>query len=450
MFTQIAMFFKTGSDAPPLELAKEKLREIYERKRWTIFAGLLSGYAIFYVNRLGFSVVKKPIIDSGLLNAEQLGRIGAVTTMAYAFGKFFNGFLADGLNIRKFISIGLLISALVNIAVGHTYAFYMFCILWGINGWFQGTGAGPCVVSMSQWFGKHERGTLYGLWSAAHGFGEFFIFVCFSLVVQHFGWRAGFDAAGTLGVIMAAALVFLLADRPETYGLPNVKVYKNEDVEISCDRPISLFEEQMQVVKYPAIWILALASAFNYITRSGINSWGMLYLQETRNYSLAAAGLTIAINTIPGVAGAALCGIVSDRFFDSNRHKPTLLYGLLQIVCLIGFFYAPKHYVWLSVISLAVYGFALGGTLAYLGGMTAVSLVPRRVAGAAMGFIGLVSYFGASAQDLISGHMIQKTAVTTNGVVSHNFDKVIIVWVGASFVSLILAMTVWKTKNCDD
>jgi MFS transporter, OPA family, sugar phosphate sensor protein UhpC len=450
MFTAIARFFKTGPDAPPLQLSKEEIKKKYDYRRWSVFFGIWVGYGIFYVNRLGFSVVKKPIIDSGLLNADQLGKIGAVTLIGYAVGKFFNGVLADSCNIRKFLSIGLMITALINLAVGFTSLFWAFLVLWGVNGWFQATGCGPCVVTMSQWFGKKERGTLYGVWSAAHAIGEIFSFVCFSLIVSYFGWRAGFGSAAIVGLIMAAGLVFLLSDRPETYGLPNIKEYKNEKVEEVCGEPVSLLKQQVQIMVYPAIWVVAIASAMNYVTRYGINSWGILYLQETKHYSLVAAGATLGINSFAGMGGAAFCGFFSDRFFKSNRLKPMFIYGLLQLVSLLGFFYAPAELKWLNTLCIGVYGFAMGGTLAFLGGLIAIDLVPRRVAGAAMGFVGLISYIGASAQDLLSGHLLQKTAVKVAGVTTHNFDAAILVWVGASVLSLLLLLTIWNVKSCED
>ena len=450
MFTQIAQFFKTGPDTPRLQISKEQLRKMYEYKRWSVFLGIWVGYGIFYVNRLGFSIVKKPIIDAGLLDAAQLGKIGSITLIAYALGKFFNGVLADSCNIRKFLSVGLLITALINLAVGFTSLFWVFLVLWGFNGWFQATGCGPSVVTMSQWFSKRERGTLYGVWSAAHAIGELFSFICFSLVVSYFGWRAGFGAAAIVGVIMAAGLVFLLADRPETYGLPNIKEYKNETVREECGEPVSLLKQQIQIMAYPAIWVVGIASALNYVTRYGINSWGMLYLAETKHYGLLEAGATLGISSFAGMGGAAFCGFFSDRFFNSNRLKPMFIYGLIQIVSLFGFFYAPAEYRWLNTVCIGVYGFAMGGTLAFLGGLIAIDLVPRRVAGAAMGFIGLVSYIGASAQDLLSGYMLQKTAVKVAGTTTHNFDVAILIWVGASVLSLILLMTVWNVKNCED
>jgi len=439
-------------------LPKEQISKKYEFNRWSVFAGITLGYIVLYLNRLGWSVVKKPIVDSGLLNIDQAGKIGAILLFTYGFGKFFNGMLADYLNIRKFLSAGLFITSLLNLAFGFTSLFWVFFLLWAFNGWFQATGAGPCVVTMSQWFGKKERGTMYGLWSSAHAFGEFGVMAGLSLVAYHFskanaagGWRSAFITAGLIGIAMAAGLIFLLYDRPETYGLPNIKEYKNEKLEEACAEPVSLLKQQIQIMKYPAMWVVGLASMCNYVTRYGINSYGIMYLQETRHYNLAAAGLTIAVNTIPAAAGAGLCGLVSDRFFNSDRNKPMFFYGLLQIVSLIGFFYLPQSYAVLSVVCLGAYGFAMGGTLAYLGGMIAIDLVPRKVAGAAMGFIGLISYMGASAQDWLSGHLLQQTTTKlASGGFTHNYDKVILVWVGASVVSLLLSLTVWKAKVCED
>ena len=49
----------------------------------------------------------------------------------YAIGKFTNGFLADRSNINRFMTTGLLITALVNLCLGFTNSFILFAILWG-------------------------------------------------------------------------------------------------------------------------------------------------------------------------------------------------------------------------------------------------------------------------------------------------------------------------------
>ncbi|HOC69045.1 MAG TPA: MFS transporter, partial [Candidatus Hydrogenedentes bacterium] len=76
-------FFKTGQDKPVLEDAQQ-IKSIYEKKRRTVFFGLVFGYSFFYVCRLTLSVAKKPIVDEGVLDPEQLGKIGFAFFIAYA------------------------------------------------------------------------------------------------------------------------------------------------------------------------------------------------------------------------------------------------------------------------------------------------------------------------------------------------------------------------------
>ena len=39
----------------------------------------------------------------------------------------------------------------------------------------------------------------------------------------------------------------------------------------------SVGEYQKEVLKNPAVWMLALSSAFMYISRYAVNSWGIFY-----------------------------------------------------------------------------------------------------------------------------------------------------------------------------
>ena len=72
--------------------------------------------------------------------------------------------IADHTNVRKFLSTGLLLSALLNLALGFVTGFQLFVVLWALNGWFQSMGAAPSGVALTHWFAAHERGTRYGIW----------------------------------------------------------------------------------------------------------------------------------------------------------------------------------------------------------------------------------------------------------------------------------------------
>ncbi len=444
IFRKFIDYFTTGADKPLLE-DKNVIRKIYEHKRLSVFISLVFGYGFFYTTRLSLSVAKKQMVDTGILDVPQLGIIGAVLLYVYAIGKFTNGFLADRANIKRFMSIALMGSAIINLLFGFTDYFIIFAILWGFNGWFQSIGSAPSVVSLCQWFSNNERGTRYGIWAGAHNIGEGLTFIGTSILVSILGWQWGFFGPGLACILVASILFITLQDRPQTYGLPQVADYKND---YSAGKPSTepIRKLQLLVLKSPVVWVLGLSSALMYVTRYAIHSWGPFYLQEVKNYSVVEAGVLIGANTIVGLAGAIFSGFLSDRFFHSRRNVPTLLYGLLLTGSLFMLYAVPPGNRWLDVIALAGFEFAIGGLIVFLAGLIAVDVMPIRAAGAVKGVIGLFSYIGAATQDWISGYLIDSGKTVIEGVDSYNFDKAFYFWIGASIISMILALTVWNVK----
>jgi OPA family sugar phosphate sensor protein UhpC-like MFS transporter len=385
------------------------------------------------------------MIDAGVVDVTELGIIGAVLLYVYAIGKFTNGFLADRANIQRFMSIALLLSAVVNLLFGLTTYFMLFVILWGMNGWFQSIGSAPSVVSLCQWFSNNERGTRYGIWAGAHNIGEGLTFIGTSFLVGALGWSWGFIGPGIACIIIAVIMYKTLADRPQTYGLPHVSDYKND---YSAGKPSkeSTGKLQLIVLKSPIVWVLGLSSALMYVTRYAIHSWGPLYLQEMKNYSIVEAGFLIGANTMLGLAGAMFSGFFSDRFFNSRRNVPTLLYGLLLTGSLILLYLIPPGNYWLDMIALGGFEFAIGGLIVFLAGLIAVDVMPTGAAGAVKGIIGLFSYIGAATQDWISGYLISSGKTIIDGKAIYNFDYAFYFWIGASVLSFILATTVWNVR----
>jgi len=416
-----------------------------------VIVGITLWYGLSYLCRLGLSVVKKPIIDAGILTAEQLGTMGAAFFYTYAASRFTNGFLADHANIKRFFPMGLLLSALLNLAVGSTNVFWLFALLWGANGWFQGFGSVSSVVALNHWFGDDERGRFYGLWSTAHALGEGLTFVATAALVSAFGWRFGFIGPGLIGVGVAAALYIALADRPETLGLPPVTQWR-KGTNPTGTRPGQSGQrlaQQLKVLRMPSLWVLGLACMTMSATRYAMNSWGILYLQEAKHYALVKAGSMLAINTVAGIAGCISYGFISDTLFRARRPPTNLLFGLVELGALVAIFLCPAgEPLWLSV-AFALYGFGLSGILASLGGLFAIDLAPRQAAGAAMGFMGVFSYLGAALQEQVSGLLIHRAASIVEGVRHYDFRAPIAFWVGTSLLSLLLASTLWHARPAE-
>ena len=441
---RVLKWFATGPDATPLTDGGA-IDRLYQNKRWRLFLWLILGYGFFYTCRLSLSVAKKPMLDEGILSVEQMGIIGSLLLFVYAFGKFFNGFLADRANIRRFMSVALFCSAIANLAFGAANNFYLFAALWAFNGWFQSIGSAPSVVSLCQWFSNKERGTRYGVWAGAHNIGEGLTFVGTALIVNAFGWRWGFWGPGLACIIVAIIMYINLSDRPQTYGLPNVADHKKD---YSAGKPseLSVGKLQLIVLKTPIVWVLGLSSACMYMSRYAVNSWAIFYLQEGKGYGLIEAASAMAAYPIFGLIGAVCSGFLSDKFFGARRNVPTLLYGLLLVFSLCLFYYSPPGLLLVDTIALAAFGFAVGGLIVFLAGLIAVDLMPTGAAGAVKGIIGLFSYLGAASQDWISGVLIEQSKTTIDGITTYQFDNAFFFWIGASVASLLLAMFAWNAK----
>ena len=443
--------FRTGADQPPLTDAGSVDR-LYRRHRLRIMLAITLGYGLVYTCRLALSMVKKPLIDGGIFTPVELGIIGSALFYTYAFGKLTNGFLADHMNLKVFFAFGVMVSALLNIGMGFSTVFWLSIVLWGLNGWFQGFGAPSGAVAMANWFSNSERGRIYGIWSTAHAIGEGLTFVGVAALVTLWGWRAGFWGPGVLCVVVAFGLYALMQDRPSTMGLPKVADWRNDHVGRTADgiaRKESTWDLQRAILKIPAIWVLALASASIYVTRYAINSWGVLYLQEAKGYTLMQAGSVISVNTVAGILGAVVFGFASDKLFSARRPPTNVIFAVLEIVGLLMVFFGPPGKPLFMTVAFFIYGFGLTGLVTSLGGLFALDIAPKRAAGAAMGFIGVFSYIGAALQDQISGHLIERGVTLVDGVRFYDFSTVIWFWIGSSVVSMILATTLWRVRVRD-
>jgi OPA family sugar phosphate sensor protein UhpC-like MFS transporter len=442
-------WFRPGPDTAPIP-DRDQIDRLFRKKRLSVMLGITLGYGFMYTCRLGMSVVKKPLIDAKIFTPEMLGTIGSAFFYTYAVGRMTNGFLADHSNIKRFFPFGLLVSALLNLAMGSTALFTFWILVWGLNGWFQGFGSVSSVVSMSQWFSNRERGRYYGIWSTAHSIGEGLTFIGTSALVAAWGWRAGFIGPGIFCILVAVGLYIALQDRPQTYGLPSVADWKNDHGNASAPQKTrTTFGDQLGVFRMPSIWVLGFACALMSATRYAINSWGILYLQEARHFSLVEAGGILSLNTVAGLAGCAAYGFISDKLFKARRPPVNLLYGLVEIGALCVIFFLPDVSAVILTAAFAVYGFSLSGILASLGGLFAIDIAPKRISGAAMGFIGVFSYLGAAIQEQISGLLIGRGMTEVEGVKVYDFTAAVLFWVGTSVLSLILAATLWKVKSAE-
>lgn len=448
IISRLAGFYRISAPAGEVDNDRERFRRV----RMATFISATLGYAIYYVCRLSMNIVRKPIVDDGVFSETQLGIIGSCLFFVYAVGKMANGFLADRCNARRFLATGLLLTAIVNLVLGMTEMFWVFALLWGMNGWFQSMGAPACVVSLNRWYTSKDRGTYYGFWSASHNLGEAITFITIAMLVSWAGWRYGMLGAGVIGLCGLAIVLIFMRDTPQSLGFPSPEPVKASTKDKGDEANPDFNRAQKAVLRNPAIWCLALASAFMYISRYAVNSWGVFYLEAQKGYSTLDASLIISISSVCGIVGTVASGLISDRLFNGSRNVPALVFGLMNVTALCLFLLVPGEHFWLDATAMVLFGLGIGVLICFLGGLMAVDIAPRAAAGAALGVVGIASYIGAGLQDVMNGILIEghKTVDAVTGADIYDFTYVNWFWIGAAAISVLLTLLVWNARRDDD
>lgn len=441
-------YFRISKPAPD-RVPGDRVDAEYRRLRSRTFWGASVVYSLYYVCRMTLSVVKQPLIDGGVLSASDLGLIGSALLLVYAFGKFVNGFIADYCNIRRFMAAGLFISAAVNLVMGLLGFFgravsvpgivmmAVFFILWGANGWVQSMGAPPGIINLSRWFPLSKRGTYYSIFSSTPYIGKFLTFILTGVIVGALGWEWGFIFAAAAGFAGTAISLVFISDTPESNGLPSIQ-------ELSGEKPVktdSMPTRELQkiVLRHPGIWIIALSSAFVYITQYAISGWGVLFLQKAKDFSLQGATQIIAFSEAFGVAGTIFAGWLSDTVFRGDRVKPVLISGIFCCVSLLLFLFTGGGYL-MNILYVSVFSLFIGVLYCIVAGLMAVDIVPRKATGAALGIVGISSYVAAAIQDVVTGYLIEGGADK-----AYDFTSAAIFWTAACILSFVLPVLNWRS-----
>lgn len=435
-------FFKPAAHKPMI--APEKVDKEYKKLRLQVFLGIFVGYAGYYLVRKNFSLAIPDLIEQGYTKGE-LGIALSAISIAYGISKFVMGNVSDRSDSRKFLTIGLVLSALTMIIMG-AFPFavssigIMFAILF-LNGWFQGMGWPPCGRTMVHWFSHKERGVKMSIWNVAHNVGGGLIGPLAILGLALFGdWESKFYFPGMVALVIAGITWFLMRDTPQSCGLPPIEKYKHDAAKTYSEKDETEFSAKQIFMDYifnnRLLWLIAFANAFVYLVRYGVLDWAPTYLEEVKGMSVSETGWAYFLYEYAGIPGTLVCGWISDKVFKGRRAPSIVIFMALVLVAVIVYWQNPAGNIMIDNIALIAIGFLIYGPVMLIG-VQALDLVPKKAAGTAAGFTGLFGYLG--------GALFANIAL--GYVVDHfGWDGGFYILIASCILSILLAASTWKRE----
>jgi MFS transporter, OPA family, sugar phosphate sensor protein UhpC len=389
---------------PAPHVAEIKDPEIVKKKfrYWRIrtFYSMYIGYAFYYFSRKSFTFAMPVMIQELGFDKSQLGYLATILSLTYGLSKFVSGILSDKSNPRYFMAVGLIFTGIFNICFGFSSSLVLFAIFWGLNGWFQGWGWPPSAKLLTHWYSQSERGSWWSVWNTSHNLGGGIIPIVVAVVANHMGWRWAMYFPGISCILMGFFLMNRLRDVPQTLGLPSVEKFKKEPSEVTKTgkekENITAREILVEyVLKNKYIWILSFAYFFIYVIRTAINDWTVLFLIESKGYSLIAAGTTIFWFEMGGFLGSIAAGWSSDWIFKGKRGPVNALFAFFVIFSLLAMWKSPGGMLIIDSLILFLIGFFIFGPQMLIG-VAAAELSHKQATGTATGFAGCFAYVGAA------------------------------------------------------
>ncbi|KTE00890.1 MFS transporter [Sphingopyxis sp. H038] len=402
-----------------------------------LFAAMFC-YLFFYTGRQTFGFAIPGIQAEFGVSKETLGWVSAALLWCYAIGQAINGNLGDKYGGRRVMSAGAILSCIANWAASFATGVLSLGALWGLNGYFQAMGWAPGSRLLSNWFGKHERGKVFGFYVFAAGMASVLSFVT-SIIVVHvlqLDWRWIFRLPVLLMLVGGIAFYLIARERPEDLGFQS----PHDDVADEDTAP-DVADDESSWARYKAVlsnWRLllgGLAIGFQNSARYGLLVWVPVHFlggageAAPSNSFIDPQWISVALPV--GMAiGAATNGWVSDNVFGSKRYLAIVLYMVLATVTSLFMYTIPASDVYLGLATLFLCGFFVYGPQSSFWALCP-DLVGHKRAGTAIGIMNFFAYlFAGLGEPLIGGFMDTH----------HDTSLVFLIVAGASAASATVAL----------
>lgn len=314
-----------------------------------------------------------------------LGELDVAFLFVYAIGMYFSGHVGDRMNLRIFLTIGMVGTGLFTALFGVGYwanihFFYYYLIVQMLAGLFQSTGWPSVVAVVGNWFGKKKRGLIMGIWNAHTSLGNITGSVVASTLLKY-GWGWSMVVPG-LGISFVGLVLFLfLPVSPESVGVSidddDLLSPKKEGDETtvpllstkSDEKPVGFLEAW----RIPGVASFSLCLFFAKLVAYTFLYWLPFYISHTaiegRYLSNEESGNLSTMFDVGGVIGGILAGHISDRLDARAITAASFMYCAIPAL----FFYRSYGHVSLAlnIILMVITGIFVNAPYALI--TTAVS-----------------------------------------------------------------------------
>lgn len=375
------------------------------------FVNLWTTYATFYFGRVNLSIVVPALLATYQnLSLYSVGLVASGFFFAYAIGQFLHGQISERFNPYVYLSVGILLSGVMNALLGFTAGYFiMLFLLETFDGFFQAMGWSSIVRgnALIQSEKKRERSTT--ILGTSYQAGNSIAWLVSALVVGTWGWQAGFWVAAVF--LIGRGIAFWLTK-------PKVDIPKPHKVTVQLKKTLTT----------PMV-LTGLSLCFLNMVRYGVISWIPLYFFEQGRLTvdqMGKVGLKVFLIPIAGILGTLAYNLFKKVSKDVLSIFASVAIGL-------SFIWLGTTTGFWAVVAILVGSFFLYGPHVFLVTTVPARFAKDKIVAASTGFVDGMAYVGTVLVGIIVPFILTQTG--------NSWQTVFAFWAILSFVITGLVAT---------
>ncbi|MFC7395086.1 MFS transporter [Scopulibacillus cellulosilyticus] len=350
----------------------------------SVLCGL--GYMMYSVDRMVMSSSVGLIAKELGLEKAQSGVLLSSFFYGFIAFLFIGGIFSDKFNSKSVVIIGIalfsLFTGLTGLATGFT-VLIVYRILTGVG---EGVFWPAASLEIAKVTTERQRTTVMSLYWAGYPIGGFFGTWLGAIIGPLYGWRAVFYVTCFLGLIIA--LLYGILIKPTQNNV-------SANIETSSEKvPIRIIFKQRSVI---------LIALYYFVLLSGwwiVLLWAPTFLVTAKHMSLSVGGTIASLAGISGAIGGLLIGKYCD--LGSLQRKMVVLISITVLSGLLMAAIVLDMPTWLITICIFLLGF-FGYPITPVVLAVTSNLVPKQIAGSALGFVTNVGMAAGAISPVVLG-----------------------------------------------
>ncbi|MBQ5911231.1 MAG: MFS transporter [Clostridia bacterium] len=376
----------------------------FKKYAWLVLLSFGFMYLFFYNGRQNINLVMTQMAEDLGSSTAALGAVSSALFWCYAFGQLINGRLGAFFGYKRFMIIGVLGSALLNVAISFQHSIPVIAVLWGLNGFFQSMVWSNGLGVVNKWWPAKKRGFATGLTTFFSGMAQVTTYLSVLLCLQlnpEWSWRAAFRFPMIPLLLSLIAFVLFFKNSPNDAGLSEFE--ENEDNSImemeALIKSKGFFYPYKLLFSEPKVLILCFISAIAGIGRYGLLTWIPTYFNEELGLAIKEGIFSSILLPFGQACAMFIFPIITDNLLKGKREPMLIIASLVTFFGMLAFPFI-KHQLGASIMLFVLGVFAMvTGVIWTIAG----DIGGKELSSTVVGVFDWAVYMGAAVQALLFG-----------------------------------------------